>query len=41
MERNKSAIFFFEADACDVTGSEAKHIQKKPLANTHFQKPIH
>lgn len=33
--------FFFKADACGVTGSKAKHIQKKPLANICFQKPIH
>lgn len=32
---------FFKADACNVTGIEAKHIQKKLLANSNFQEPVH
>lgn len=40
-------IFFFKTDVCDVTGSEAKHIEKQSLIKQSlilfffFQKSIH
>lgn len=42
MGRSTSVVyFFFKTDVCDVTGSEAKHIEKQSLILFFFQKSIH